>query len=118
MKARRKAVRYGNTSVMIPGLMGPSRSVRRQVDNLLLRQMANPDSLTAALGQVEAAEALSAYVYMCRSMDVHATRLRLNEIASSAGKVVLGKPRGSATLITLCRSITHLYHRLSAPVDS
>jgi hypothetical protein len=47
--------------------------------------LVNPDNFTAALGQVEAAEALSVY----RLLYIHATTLRLDEIASSTGKVVL-----------------------------
>jgi hypothetical protein len=51
--------------------------VRKEIENLL-REQVNPDSLPAALGQMEAAEALSVY----RLMDIHVTKLRLDAIAS------------------------------------
>lgn len=49
-----------------PDLLGSSLSVRKQLENLLHQQV-NPDSLTAALGQVELVEALSVY----RLMEMH-----------------------------------------------
>jgi hypothetical protein len=48
-----------------PDLLGPSRSVRKQVENVLSPSVGT-DSPTAVLGQVEAAEALSVYVQVNR----------------------------------------------------
>lgn len=58
--------------------------MRKRLENLL-RQQVNPDNLTVVLGRVEVAEAPSVY----RLVEIHATKLCLDEIASSAGKVVL-----------------------------
>jgi hypothetical protein len=91
VKARRKIVREGVASVVDPDLDADlaegELSVRKQLDNLLLQHVdaGNPENMTAALGQVQAAEALSVY----RLMDIQSTKLRLDEIASTAVKVVL-----------------------------
>jgi hypothetical protein len=90
--------------------------------------LVNPDNLTAALGQVEAAEALSVY----RLLYIYATTLRLDEIASSTGKAVLrlgvtfgipDKVMNDHTWMTstlaISRRYSHLYNLLKqpAPVD-
>lgn len=50
-------------------LLGTSLSVRKQLKNFL-RQQVSPNNLTAVLGPVEVAEALSVY----SSMEIHATK--------------------------------------------
>jgi hypothetical protein len=77
VKAGRKTVRDDIASVVDPGLLGPSRSVRNPLENLL-RQKANPGNLTATLCQVEAAEAL--YVYRLRGIVRHEITLGRNRV--------------------------------------
>jgi hypothetical protein len=77
MKAGRKTVRDDIASVVDPDLLGPSRSVRNILENLL-HQKANSGNLTAALCQVEAAEAL--YVYRLRGIVRHEIKLGRNRV--------------------------------------
>ena len=57
-----KFVRYGIASVVDPDpdLLGPSRSLRKELESLLTNEV-RLDGLTIALGQVDAAESLSVY---------------------------------------------------------
>lgn len=80
VKARRKAFRDGIAS-------GVSRSGPTGTQPLNAERTREPTAPTGhpMLGQVEVAEAPCVY----SSMEIHATKLRLAEIASSSAKVVL-----------------------------
>jgi hypothetical protein len=80
------------------------------VETNYVHQKVNPYSPTAVLGQVEAADALSV---LCRSIDIHATRLCLVE--KEPHVAALYDHYALAQFV-----FTHLYHclRQSTPMDS